>query len=164
MGKILKSNNWVLWSAFGGLLIAVCVLAIVRAWPLLFPDAAISVAADPACDLRSGPCAAEVAPAGRVSLSIEPRGIPVMQPLGLRVEIRGIDARSVKVDFSGIDMNMGFNRIALERKEEGVYTGSGILPVCIRDAMEWEANVMIDTPQGPISVAYRFMTVRPGAR
>jgi hypothetical protein len=28
--------------------------------------------------------------------------------------------------------------------------------------MEWEAQVLIDTQQGLISVPYRFITVRPG--
>jgi hypothetical protein len=86
----------------------------------------------------------------------------LVKPLQLRVELQGLKAQQVEVDFSGVDMNMGFNRFKLSRTGEGEFTGEGILPVCVRDAMEWEAKVLITTPQGLAAAAYRFITVRPG--
>lgn len=162
MAIVSKSTNRLLWTILGGLLIAVCAMVVIKAWPRLFPVAAVHVVADSTCDLRTGPCVTTIAPAGRISFSIEPREIPIMKPLRLRVEVTDIDSRSVEVDFSGVDMNMGFNRVALERVGAGGYVGKAMLPVCIRDTMEWEAKVMVDTPQGLISVAYRFVTARPG--
>jgi hypothetical protein len=43
-----------------------------------------------------------------------------------------------------------------------VFTSEGILPVCVRNAMEWEAKVLIKNSQGLASAAYRFITVRSG--
>jgi hypothetical protein len=66
------------------------------------------------------------------------------------------------VDFSGVDMDMGFNRVRLEPVGKGSYSANGMLPVCVRDAMEWEAKVLLRSQEGLSSVAYRFITVRPG--
>ena len=155
-------NNALLWGTLGLLFAAVCAVAIYRSWPLLFPEIAISVPADPACDLRAGACGSNVEGSGRVSFAIEPRTIPLVKPLQLRVQLQGVEAQQVEVDFSGVDMNMGFNRVRLEPSGEGIFTGDGMLPVCVRDAMEWEAKVLITTRGGLTSVAYRFITVRPG--
>ena len=53
---------------------------------------------------------------------------------------------------------VGFNRVKLERKGEGRFIGGGMLPVCVRDAMEWEAKVLVHARQGISSVAYRVIT------
>jgi len=151
-----------LWAVFGLLLIAVCAAALYRAWPMLFPEVAVAIPADPACDLRAGPCVSRLNDDASVSFAIEPREIPLVKPLQLRVEVQGLDAQQVEVDFSGVDMNMGFNRVKLERKGEGRFVGGGMLPVCVRDAMEWEAKVLVHARQGISSVAYRFITVRTG--
>jgi hypothetical protein len=59
-------------------------------------------------------------------------------------------------------MNMGFNRPTLQEQTPGHYSGEGRLPVCVRDAMEWEARVLIETDDGLVSAPYRFITVKPG--
>ncbi|MGD8910084.1 MAG: hypothetical protein PVI92_12140 [Chromatiales bacterium] len=151
-----------LWALIGVLLVAVCAVAVYRAWPLLFPKVAISIPHDPSCDLRAGPCTSMLNSGSRVSFAIEPHEIPLVKPLRLRVEIQDLEAQQVEVDFSGVDMNMGFNRFKLSRTGEGEFTGEGILPICVRDAMEWEAKVLVTTPRGLTAAAYRFITVRPG--
>jgi hypothetical protein len=95
-------------------------------------------------------------------LSIEPRSIPVVRPLHFAVDLVGLDAQRVQIDFSGVDMNMGFNRPTLQEQNPGQFTGEGRLPVCVRDAMEWEARVLIQTDEGLVSAPYRFITVKPG--
>lgn len=151
-----------LWALLGLLLAAVCAVALYRAWPLLFPDIAYSVPFDPACDLRAGPCTSAIDGDTRVSFAIEPKAIPLVKPLQLEVRLQGLDASQVEVDFSGVDMNMGFNRLRLEQTGEGAFSGEGMLPICVREAMQWEAKVLITTSRGLHSVAYRFVTVRHG--
>lgn len=158
---MMKSNT-LLWGVAGLLLVAVCAVAVNRVWPLLFPEVAVSAPADPSCNLRAGPCTSSLDSNSRVSFAIEPREIPLVKTLQLRVELQGLEAQQVEVDFSGLDMNMGFNRFKLSPMGEGVFTGEGILPVCVRDAMEWEAKVLIKTPRGLAAAAYRFITVRSG--
>ncbi|PVV21775.1 MAG: hypothetical protein B6D78_06785 [gamma proteobacterium symbiont of Ctena orbiculata] len=141
---------------------AICIVALYKTWPMLFPKAAHTASVDPACDLRANGCTTQLNGGGSVTFSIQPRDIPVVKPLALRVDLAGIEAKSIAVDFSGVDMNMGFNRTQLSAQGDGVFSGKGMLPVCVWDAMEWEARVLIDTSQGLISVPYRFITVRPG--
>lgn len=159
----MSGKNGTLWGILALLLLAVCGVALYRAWPMLFPAVEIAAQADPDCDLRAGPCTTRLDGGSSVSLAIEPRRIPVMKPLQFRVEMKNLAADQVVIDFQGVDMNMGLNRAKLEPAGEGVFTGQGTLPVCVRDAMEWEAKVLIATGRGLISVPYRFITVRPGA-
>ncbi|MCU7885577.1 MAG: hypothetical protein KZQ82_15405 [Candidatus Thiodiazotropha sp. (ex Lucinoma annulata)] len=160
--EVSNKSNTILWVVLGLLIAAICAVAVYKARPMLFPEISIKAALDPACDLRAGPCVTQLEDGGLVSFSIEPRELPVVKPLQLQVSLQGMQAEKIEVDFSGVDMNMGFNRVKLNSGSTGEFTGSGMLPVCVWDAMEWEAQVLIDTQQGLVSVPYRFITVRPG--
>ena len=144
------------------LALGVVVAAAFKAWPLLRPEIAVRLPLDPACDLRLAACVSPLPAGGRVSLSIRPREIPVIQPLQIEVIVDGVDAIRVEVDFSGVDMNMGFNRPQLRPEGEGRFTGTAMLPVCIRDRMQWEALVMVRTGEGIVAAPYRFWAARPG--
>ncbi len=155
-------SNMMLWSVAAVLIMAIAGVAVYKAWPLLFPDVLVSLPLDTECDLRAGPCVSPLPEAGSVSFGIEPRSIPVVKPLQLQVNVLGLKVEQVEIDFRGVDMNMGFNRPALEQQQAGLFTGKGMLPVCVRDAMEWEARVLLYTDQGLVSAPYRFITVKPG--
>ncbi|SCZ64598.1 hypothetical protein [Thiohalomonas denitrificans] len=130
--------------------------------PLLSPTAQVNVPLDPACDLTETACSSRVPGGGEVKLSLTPRPIPVMEEIRIEVQIEDIQAESVEVDFAGVDMNMGFNRYHLTRTEGegGGFRGIGVLPICIRDRMAWEATVMIQSDDGLIAAPFRFETVR----
>jgi hypothetical protein len=155
-------TNQILWALFILFGVSAVGVALYKSWPILFPDVAQSAPLDPGCDLRSAPCISKLPDGSRVSFSIEPRAIPVVKPLRLVVEAEGLEAGRVEIDFRGVDMNMGFNRPSLEKQENGVFSGKGMLPVCVRDEMEWEARVLLHTPRGLIAVPYRFWTYKPG--
>jgi hypothetical protein len=97
---------------------------------------------------------------GEVTLDVEPRGIPVIRPLVLRVEIRGLEVSAVAVDFAGVDMQMGYNRPALAPVGSGSWRGTGMLPTCVRARMLWEAKVLLTTPAGLFAAPFRFETIR----
>ena len=145
-----------------GVLALLAAAALFKAWPLLFPKAAVVAQADPLCDLRAGDCQLAFGGGGRVRFAITPRTIPVIEPLTLRVEVEGLDVRAVEVDFSGTDMYMGYNRVPLRPQGAGRFVGEGRIPVCVRDAMEWEAKVMLHTDRGLYVAPFRFITVKPG--
>lgn len=144
--------------AFGALVL----VASYKAWPVLFPEVSVEAPLDPDCDLRAGSCTSKLPGGARISLAIKPESIPVIRPLRLDVKIEGIDADKVEVDLAGVDMNMGFNRVALEREGAGMFSGVGSLSVCVRDRMEWEARVLITTGKGVLAAPFRFITLRPG--
>jgi hypothetical protein len=151
-----------LWLIIGILFVGIAAVALYKTWPMIFPDLAYEAELDNSCDLHDGACTSRVHDNGLVTLSITPREIPLVKPLEFEVGLQELAATKVEINFVGVDMNMGFNRFRLTLAEEGKYTGSGMLPVCVMDSMEWEAQVLLSTDQGLISVPYRFVTLRPG--
>jgi hypothetical protein len=149
-----------LWTVLGVLALSGIGALLHKAWPILFPRVVASAPVDPGCDLRAGPCVGFLPGGGAVRLAIEPRTIPVLRPLGLTVRLDGVQARGVEVDFTGTDMNMGYNRVALRREAPGQWSGRGMLPVCVRDVMSWEARVLVDTGDGLVAAPFRFDTYR----
>lgn len=158
----MKSLHTVFWGVSALLLIGVVLIAGYKAWPVLFPKVAVTAKLDPNCDLRAGPCRITFPQGEAVSFEIQPHDIPVIAPLKLRVELEGLNPERVEVDFSGVDMNMGFNRPPLKEVAPGRYAGDGMLPVCVRDVMEWEAKILLYTERGLMVAPFRFSTFKPG--
>ncbi len=119
----------------------------------------VDLSPDSACDLRAAPCVSVVPSGGTIAFGIQPRAIPLIEPLALSVVLAGIDATTVGVDIVGIGMNMGANHKRLKSFGEGRYSGVTSLPVCIRRAMEWEARVTVSNGVKSRTIArYRFIT------
>lgn len=154
-----KTPLWIL------LVLALALTAglVYKAWPLLFPEVRLVAQPDPKCDLRAGPCISRLGTGAEISFGIEPRAIPMLEPLRLSVAIKGLEATAVEVDFEGLEMYMGFNRPKLIAQADGHFNGETRLPVCVRDAMEWEARVLLHTAQGILAVPFRFITIKSGA-
>ncbi|MFD2111357.1 hypothetical protein [Thiorhodococcus fuscus] len=154
-----------LWTASGLASILLVGGLVVRFWPLLHPSLSAVATPEMPCDLHAGPCRAVFSDGGRVTFAIEPASIPVMTPLTLDVAIEGVSASEIEVDFVGVDMNMGFNRVSLTPLGEGRYQGRKLLPVCVRASMTWEARVLLHTAQGIMAAPFRFETqkARPPA-
>jgi hypothetical protein len=153
-----------LWILVGLLGLAVAGVALYRVWPLLYPEVVAEAPLDPRCDLRAGSCTGVLPGGGRVRFAIAPRDIPVVKPLRLTVETEGLEVRAVAVDFSGVDMNMGYNRATLQREAPGRFAAQAMLPVCVRARMTWEARVLLRTADGLLAVPFRFDTFQPGMR
>jgi hypothetical protein len=157
------AGNRRLWWVLVVLLGAIAIAVAAKLKPLLEPQAKVLAPLDPACDLVLGPCTSRFPGGGELRFAIEPRGIPVSTPLTLKVSARGLDADAVSVDFAGADMNMGFNRPALRPtgKTDGEWAsfeGAGMIPVCVRQRMTWEARVLVQTPAGLLAAPFRFET------
>ncbi len=158
----MKTSNKLLWTIIAILFLSLAVVAVIKVQPLLNPEIVSVAFLDKQCDLRAGPCRSMLPDGSEISLSIGSGDIPLVKPLALTVEVDGIEAKAVEVDFIGLGMDMGFNRPKLELDEAGRFRGTGMLPVCIRDAMEWEAKVLVTTAKGIIAAPYRFIAVKPG--
>lgn len=140
------------------MILALVLLAVIgyKLSPLLLPRADQTVIPDPGCDLQRTMCGAPLPQGGRLTFSISPRPIPVTEPLALTVEIEGMAADKVTVDFAGVSMNMGFNRPALERVGPGRFDGQAVLPVCVTGRMTWQATVLLESGRQRIAVPFRF--------
>jgi hypothetical protein len=155
-----------LWVAAAVLAAAVVGVAVHKAWPVLFPKIAERAPLSPSCDLRGAACTARFAGGGSVRLDIRPGGIPTAQPLDVDVRLQDLPTpERVELDFAGVDMDMGYNRVALRSaiSDPTHYTGTAMLPVCVRERMTWEARVLLRFPDGTMAAPFRFETTRPGA-
>jgi hypothetical protein len=124
--------------------------------PLLLPKADVTVNPDPGCDLQQGSCSAPLPEGGRLAFSLMPHPIPVTTPLEMEVRLEGLAADKVAVDFAGVSMNMGFNRLGLNSTGAGRFTGQATLPVCVTGRMVWQATVLIEAGRKRIAVPFRF--------
>lgn len=126
---------------------------------VLVPNSVEQVELDVNCDLRKGSCTSHLLTGETVSFSITPDNIPVLRPLSLNVTVKGIKVSKVEVYFVGVDMDMGFNRSQLALISEQTFSGKGILSICSRSKMHWEARVLLQTERGSIMVPFRFFTM-----
>ncbi|OOZ42355.1 hypothetical protein BOW53_00515 [Solemya pervernicosa gill symbiont] len=152
-------NKNMLWGGVIALLIAVAAVAFVKGRHLLEPQLIATAELIEECDLNLGSCSSSLADFGAVSLTIAPHPIPVIKPLSISVQsdIPGIE--SLMVDISGLNMNMGLNRFPLLRQSDGSYRGDGMLPVCTRNLMRWQAKVIVQTDAGLVAFPFNFETL-----
>ena len=155
-------NKKILIDVIGLLLIALVVVVGYKLSPLLLPKADVTVQPDPACDLNHAACRVALPERGQLELRMNPRPIPMVKPFQVEVKLEGISAARIEVDFAGIDMNMGLNRIELVAGAVGVHAGEATLPVCITGQMDWQATVLVEAGNQRIAVPFRFASVPHG--
>ena len=130
---------------------------------LLTPAGAERAVIQTDCDLHSSDCSSVFTEGGTATLSIEPREIPLLQPLKVALSLRDINASSVQLNIIGLNMDMGINSNVLlpSPSNKQRFTGEIILPVCSMQRMEWEAQAIITTPNHAALVApFQFYTTR----
>jgi len=151
-------NKKILIDLIGVLLIALVVVVGYKLSPLLLPKSDLVVEPDPACDLQRGPCRVALPDGGSVELAMGSLPIPLVRPFEARITTEGVTPTRVEVDFSGVDMNMGYNRPRFAERGHGVYAAEVTLPVCITGQMEWQATVLIEAGGRRIAIPHRFVT------
>ena len=157
--KALMNKRTLLMSAVSGLLIITLVFI---SWYKVEQAKKNTIIAqlevDRSCDLQQGDCSLTLPGGGSVTLSMAPRPIPLVQKFNIQVNTKGINVEAVAVDFKGTTMNMGPNNVTLSSLEKGVYSGIGMLPVCIRNSMEWQADVYLQGKEGITIAPFVFVT------
>ncbi|MCW8928999.1 MAG: hypothetical protein OQL19_02025 [Gammaproteobacteria bacterium] len=114
---------------------------------------------DKSCDLQKTACTLKIPNGGDVTLSIEPRPIPVVKNFKINVNTNEVEAQAISIDFKGTTMNMGPNSVKLKaQSQSGHFLGKGMLPVCVRNSMEWQADVYIQTNEGILVAPFIFVT------
>lgn len=140
------------------IILALAIIAVLgyKYSPLLLPKADLTLEPLPGCDLNRQACLAEVPGGGRIELIVTPQPIPVIKPMQVTVSTPGLAARQVELDFAGVAMNMGFNRLTLAASGPDRHTGEATIPVCITGRMTWRATVMVETDRQRIAVPFLF--------
>ncbi|MBK6401968.1 MAG: hypothetical protein IPP18_13095 [Rhodocyclaceae bacterium] len=127
--------------------------------PLLLPKSDVSATPDPGCDLNRGACRARLPDGGQVELSLSPHPIPVVRPMKIQAQISGPAAAAIdrmELDFAGITMNMGYNRVTLSPLGNGRFAGETSIPVCITGRMSWRGTLIVTTDRRQITVPFEF--------
>lgn len=124
--------------------------------PLLLPKADVTATPAAGCDLNRRACRADIPGGGTVELAIAPQPIPVVRPMQVKATISGVAPTKVELDFAGVAMNMGYNRVALAAIGNGGYAGEATIPVCITGRMAWRATLMIETDGQRIAAPFVF--------
>ncbi|NTV70473.1 MAG: hypothetical protein HGA71_10035 [Azonexaceae bacterium] len=151
-------NKKILIDIIGLELIALVVVVGYKLSPMLLPKADVTVQPDPVCNLQREACTVALPSGGKVTLAMGTRPVPLVKPFEVEVTTSGFSPARVEVDFSGIDMNMGFNRPALAARGAGRFAGEVTLPVCITGSMDWQATVLVETGNERVAIPYRFST------
>jgi hypothetical protein len=157
MSNDKSSNLWTIVLLLGLTLLLVVGYKIKNG---LTPAITFTAPLDKSCDLRQGECQSKLPDGGKVSFSITPKTIPILRPLALGVNIKGVKVSRVEVDFIGIGMDMGYNRSKLKKADTNYFTGRAVIPVCVRSKMDWEARVLLYTKNGLIMIPFRFYTIK----
>ena len=140
------------------IILALAIVAVVgyKYSPLLLAKADLTVEPAAGCDLHTQACHADIPGGGRIELSLTPHPIPVVKPIQVSVSVKGITASKLEIDFAGVDMNMGLNRVTLVATGDGRHTANAMLPVCISGRMAWRATLMVETDKQRIAVPFLF--------
>jgi hypothetical protein len=149
-----------LWTIVALLALVLLLVVSYKLKDMLKPGVVAKAELDESCNLREGPCSSNLPGGGKVTFSIAPNEIPILRPLKIDVKVEGVDVTKTEVDFTGIGMDMGYNRPELSAVSKNQFMGKAILPVCVRSKMDWEAKVLLQTDNGLLMAPFRFFTMK----
>jgi hypothetical protein len=151
-------SNRRLLEIIGILLLVLMVVLGYRLAPMLAPVSDVTVNPENGCDLQRQSCLARLPNGGSVVLSLMPQPVPLARPFKVEAQISDSAAEAMEIDFSGIDMNMGYNRNVLVDQGKGRFLAEATLPVCVTGRMNWLATLVITTKGQRIAVPFKFVT------
>ena len=113
---------------------------------------------DKNCDLQEEACSVTLEDGSDITLSINPRPIPLMKPIELSVKTKGINLDSLKLKVYATNMNMGLIEKSLGKTAKNSYEGRITLPTCIVGNMIWNVNIIANKPTKSIGATFEFKT------
>jgi len=139
------SSGWMVLSA--GLLatLAVSMVVVDRWFPSLASDPQVATSIEElgavsGCDPGAGMC---VAGSGirRITLQFGSPIVP-LEAFSVAVDLIGLEAEAVTIEFRMEGMEMGANRFVLAEDGVGRWRGEAVLPVCWTGRRQWSAVVL----------------------
>ncbi len=110
------------------------------------------------CDLQKEACSVILEDGSDVTLSINPRPIPLMKPIELTVKTKNINLDNLKLKVYATNMNMGLIEKSLTKRGKNTYKGEITLPTCIVGNMIWNVNIIANKPTKSIGATFEFQT------
>jgi hypothetical protein len=119
-------------------------------------DTAFATLSSP-CNLHEQSCQATLKDGTVLTFDIEPKNIPLMEPLHFTVTTPHSLAY-IDLKIFATNMNMGFHTLTLKPTASGVYEAQGVLPTCMVGGMVWQANVILNEKSQSLGAIFTFKT------
>lgn len=107
------------------------------------------------CDFIKTPCHTQNGQQ-KITLSVSNAVILSFEPLEFTVDLEGANADAVNIDFQGIEMFMGVNKLDLDKITQNKFTGIHTLAGHSDRSMTWRAIINIQTSNNTQQVAFEF--------
>lgn len=166
------SRRWLLLAL--ALLVLSLVLAQIYKQPLLSllgGTPAATQITPPPCDLNRQACLLSiltpVASEAPWSFAISPHPIPVSAPLSLTLTppervLPGNQPLRVWVDLTGDSMDMGLIQVPLTLSADGLWEGTGSIPVCVTGPMRWRVRLHMQLEHTTLQTDWAFTAPTTG--
>ena len=112
------------------------------------------------CDLRQQACQIQYQ-GEQWQFAISPPDFTVLQPLTISLKIlseSGFRPGSVKVQFEGINMDMGYNLVKLQPISDKLFQAEGMIPDCTAETMYWLVHLIISSEDKQTDFQFRIQT------
>ncbi len=96
------------------------------------------------CDLQADSCDLEFPAGEKIRLEITPRPIFANQKQKAILTLRNAIWKIDSIDFSGVNMEMGFNRPKFKKVSQNEYHAEFILEACTSNQIKWQALILVD--------------------
>lgn len=149
--------SWILIGILSFLLIIIIYVKLYRIYPM-GKNIDETAVVDLNCNLHKDACTTFLSEKRTITFSMLPREIPLLKPLKLEVQLKNIAAEAVRVEITGINLDMGHFRTLLKKTGDLFYKGITSLPVCSKKIMKWQAMVLIKTKDKIILAPFHFET------
>lgn len=106
------------------------------------------------CDLHEKPCEIKLENDVSFILEIFPKEIPLMKPLKFKIKTKNYDEETINLFIYATNMQMGTQKIVLNKIKNNEYEAKVILPTCIEGNMIWDTDVVL----GKIGAKFKFKT------
>lgn len=115
------------------------------------------------CSLEKIPCEISLPNGLALLFNLEPKGLPVMDPLVLTINGLEFIEEPLKVWFEGKSMNMGIHYMLpspISSRVPGEYIFNGMIPVCSIDKnMVWLLNVDVPIKSQVFNIQFQLKSI-----
>ena len=93
-------------------------------------------------------------------LKIEPKTIPLMQPLKFIIKSNNYNLQGLYLNIYATNMFMGDFKLPIKNIGNGNYEAVGTLPTCPVGDMQWNADIRVEKLTKTIGARFQFKTDR----
>ncbi|MDR0233791.1 MAG: hypothetical protein LBI31_03175 [Zoogloeaceae bacterium] len=115
-----------------------------------------------ACDPGLATCVQDMPEGGRLTVDFSVRSPQALQPFIVRAAPEPAEeVRAVRLDLSGVEMDIGVIHHDLARDAAGHYQGEVVLPICVTGSMQWRVDVIVENDRGRVITPLHFSNGLP---